>query len=68
MKHEFRLVRAVTIGKRELKAGDLVAVVETPEGVPLEKAVGAIVNGHATEHAPAAAPVAPATKGKQAPG
>ena len=56
MKHEFRLTRPAFIGKRELAAGDLIATVETPAGVPIDRAVSAIMNGHATVHAPAEEP------------
>lgn len=59
MKHEFRLVRPAYINKRELPVGALVATVETPEGVPVERALAAIAGGHAVESAPPPAPLAP---------
>jgi hypothetical protein len=58
MKHEFRLTRPAFIGKQELAAGDLVATVEVAEGLPLDRVVNAIINGHATE-APASRPDKP---------
>lgn len=60
MKHEFRLTRPAFILKHELSAGALLATIETPDGLPLDRVLHAIALGHATAHVPEA----PATAAK----
>jgi hypothetical protein len=52
MKHEFYTTRPTAIGNVERPAGTLVATVEVPEGVPVEKALAAIAGGHAVDGRP----------------
>lgn len=48
MKTNFYAQRPLSIGNAELEVGELLATVETPGSVPVEKALHAIESGQAT--------------------
>lgn len=65
MKQEFFSTRELSLpGGRVVPAGELVATVETPDGIDPERALNAIRSGFATAGKPAPAPAAPEAKGK----
>ena len=48
MKTDFYAQRPLEIDNKTMKTGALIATVETPAGVPLDRALAAIAGGHAT--------------------
>lgn len=67
MKTSFYLRHAAIIHGRELPAGALIGVLETPDGVDVDRAVLAIASGKATANKePKAADPKPAAKAPEA--
>lgn len=59
---KFFAQRDLVIDGNEIKRGDVVADVTPAAGIPLERAVAAIANGHATASAPDGETPAPVKK------